>query len=594
MRKYTTFFLRPFANFVPLKPYFVKNRWPLVIGLVSLLAVDFLQLVIPLIIKRVVNLLTTQTVTTRILLQQSVFILGIAVAIVVLRYIWRMLIFGHARWVEESLRNRLYQHLQTLSLSFYQKMKTGDIMARSINDINAVRMATGMGLVALVDGIVLGTAAIGFMLFISAKLTLLSLIPAPLIVIFSRILTRKMSLGFDKVQATFSDLTERVRESFAGIRVIKAYGREGWEHKRVIAQGEQYISVNMSLTKTLALFFPLMAIFTNLGLAVVIWVGGRLTIIGQITIGDFVAFTAYLNLLAWPMMAMGWVANQLQRGSASMGRINRILEEKPEIEDQPDSTAPDEIKGRISFRGLRVRYPSQRADTLKDIQFEVAQGQTVAVVGGVGSGKTTLLQTIPRILDMPPGVLFVDGHDVRGIRLSKLRKNIGFVTQEPFIFSDTIRNNVLFGREDISPDTLEKVLRAVGIYHEIQELEKGLDTLLGERGVTLSGGQRQRLTIARALVINPPILILDDALSMVDTRTEEHILNQIMQTRRSMTNLLVSHRVSTIARAENIVVLEEGKVVELGGHDSLMALKGTYARLYRRQLLAQELEAGDA
>ncbi len=579
-------------NFLPLKQYFLQNRRLLALGLASLLIVDFLQLLIPLVIKKAIDLLTSETVTAHTLLKHSGIILGIALMIVFFRYVWRLLIFGHSRRVEEGLRNRLYGHLQTLSFSFYQRTKTGDIMARATNDINAVRMAAGMGLVALTDGVVLGMAAIGFMMSISVKLTLISLIPAPIVVILSRILTRRMSSGFEAVQKSFSDLTEWVREAFAGIRVIKAYNRDLWEYERVKEKGEQYLSANMDLAKTLALFFPMMAIFTNMGLAVIIWMGGRLTILGDITMGDFVAFTGYLNILTWPMMAMGWVTSLIQRASASMGRINHILEEIPEITDTARPRPVTRIAGGIEISGLNIRYPGNPDYALKDIQHRIEAGETVAVAGGVGSGKTTLLHTIPRLLDVPPGTVFIDGHDVREISLKTLRDSIGFVTQEPFIFSDTIRNNVLFGRSGVSQKDLEAVLHAANIIEEIQALENGLDTILGERGVTLSGGQRQRLTIARALVPDPSILILDDALSMVDTRTEEGILDKVMKMRHNKTTLIVSHRISTIRRADRIIVLEQGALVEQGSHDELMALGRVYERLYRRQQLALELETG--
>jgi ATP-binding cassette subfamily B multidrug efflux pump len=589
MKNFKIPFEEPFKKFLPLKQYFIQNRWPLALGLASLLVVDFLQLLIPLVIKKAIDLLTTGTVPSHALLKQGGVILGIALMIVFFRYMWRLLIFGHARRVEQGLRNRLYQHLQTLSLSYYHKTKTGDIMARATNDINAIRMAAGMGLVALTDGVVLGMAAIGFMMSINVKLTLISLIPAPMVIILSRVFTRRMSSGFEAVQKSFSDLTERVREAFAGIRVIKAYNRDAWEYERVKEKGAQYISVNMGLAKTLALFFPMMAIFTNVGLAVVIWMGGRLTILGDITMGDFVAFTGYLNLLTWPMMAMGWVTSLIQRASASMGRINRVLEEVPEITDSNTARPAHRVMGGIEFTGLTIRYPGKTDDALADIHYKIEAGETVAVAGGVGSGKTTLLHAIPRLLEVPPGTLFIDGHDIREISLNTLRESIGFVTQEPFIFSDTVRNNVLFGMSGVSQKDLEAVLQAASISEEILAMENGLDTILGERGVTLSGGQRQRLTIARALILSPSILILDDALSMVDTRTEETILNNIMKQRRNKTNLIFSHRVSTIARADRIVVLDQGKLVEQGSYNELIEQGRVYARLYKRQQLAQEL-----
>ncbi len=580
-------------TFKPLSQYFGKYRWPLIIGLLSLLAVDFLQLLIPLVIKQAVDVLTIKKATSALLFRYGLVIFGIALLIALLRYVWRILLFGVSRKMEEALRNRLYHHLQSLSYSYYLKTKTGDLMARSINDINAIRMAIGIGMVGLMDGFVLGMAAIGFMIYISPFLTLISLVFAPVIVFLTRILTHRMALAHERVQKTFSDLTERAREAFAGIRVVKAYARESWASGKLRTVGESYISENMDLAKTFSLFFPLMGIFTNLGLVFVIWIGGRLTILGDITTGDFVAFISYLNLLTWPMMAIGWVTNLIQRGAASMRRINHVLDEVPEIVTPHPPKPLPEIHGGILFKDLSLTYPDKNAAALKGINLSIEAGKDVAIVGRVGSGKTTLLHTLPRLFMTSKGMVFIDGVDVHDIALQALRENIGFVTQETFIFSDTVRNNVLFGRSGITEEGLEYALKSAQIYEEVKELDGGWDTLLGERGITLSGGQRQRLTIARALIDDPPILILDDALSMVDTRTEERILNQILTARRDKTNVIVSHRLSTISRADLIVVLDKGEIVEQDDHEALLAKGGEYTRLYERQLLAQELENGE-
>jgi ATP-binding cassette subfamily B protein len=335
-----------------------------------------------------------------------------------------------------------------------------------------------------------------------------------------------------------------------------------------------------------------MAILTNISLVVVIGLGGRYTISGNITTGDFVAFITYLNLLTWPMMAMGWVSNLLQRGSASMRRINRILEEVSEIRDPAQSLDISGISGNVLIKGLWLRYPEQKEWALRDINMELKAGDTAAIVGRVGSGKTTLLQTLPRLLNIPAGAVFIGGNDICQMSLKILRQNIGFATQEAFIFSDTVRNNVIFGREGISEEHLEMVLHAAGILEDIKSLENGVDTMLGENGITLSGGQRQRLTIARAVLADPLILVLDDALSMVDTNTEEHILNQVLELRRNRTNLIVSHRVSTISRAGRIFVFEMGQVIEQGTHEELLKLGGIYSELYAEQLLDRELEIG--
>jgi ATP-binding cassette, subfamily B, multidrug efflux pump len=590
MKKIALPFKEALKSFATLKEYFVKYRLGLTVGLLSLLAVDFLQLLIPLVIRKAINDLTARSATSVSLLKAGATIMAIAFTMAMLRYVWRYFLFGLSRRIEQGIRNRLYTHLQTLSLSFYHRTKTGDLMARAINDINAIRMATGMGLVALVDGLVLGVSSVGFMVYINLPLTAISVIPAPILIYFTRILTRRMSSGYERVQAAFSDLTERAREAFAGIRVIKAYTREEWTYQKMKQEGEKYISENMQLAGSIALFTPMMAIFTNLGLAIVIFLGGRLTILGQITTGDFVAFISYLGLLTWPMMAIGWVTNLLQRGSASMRRLNRIFNEIPETQDTADKGNGKEIKGKIDLKGVSLTYPGERRRAVKDIHLVIEAGKTVAFVGRVGSGKTTLFHMLPRLYESPRGTIFIDDRDVRDIPLKVLRSNIGFVTQEVFIFSDTVRNNVLFGRTGIPEEAVVEALKTAQLWEEVSFLDKGMDTLLGERGITLSGGQRQRLSIARALLTHPAILLLDDALSMVDTRTEERILNGILASRKGKTNLVVSHRVSTLSRADLIVVLESGEVVELGDHESLLAGGSEYARLYERQLLAQELE----
>ena len=583
-------FKETLKNFLPLKEYFVTYRWGLVVGLLSLLAVDFLQLLIPLVIRNAIDELTAGRATSDTLLKPGAIIMLIALIMAVLRYVWRHLLFGISRKIEEGIRNRLYGHLQTLSLSFYHRTKTGDLMARAVNDINSIRMATGMGLVALTDGLVLGLAAIGFMIYINPQLTLISILPAPILIYFTRILTRRMSSGYEKVQAAFSDLTERARETFSGIRVVKAYTKEGWTHGNMQRDGERYISENMSLAKSIALFSPMMTIFTSLGLAIVIFLGGRLTIAGQITTGDFVAFISYLGLLTWPVMAIGWVANLVQRGAASMRRLNRIFDEAPEIQDRGRGPEGFEIKGKIEFQGAGMVYPGENRAALEDIRLTIEAGKTVALVGGVGSGKTTLLHMLPRLYECAGGAIFVDGRDIRDIPLKILRQNMGFVTQEVFVFSDTIRNNVLLGRADIGDGPVEEALKTAQLWEDVSALDKGINTLLGERGISLSGGQRQRLSIARAVLTHPPILLLDDALSMVDTRTEEKILNAVLHSRKGKTTIMVSHRVSTISRADLIAVFAGGRVVETGDHDTLLAEGREYARLYRRQLLAQELE----
>jgi ATP-binding cassette, subfamily B, multidrug efflux pump len=577
-------------DFIRLKEYFIDSRYRLIAGLVCLFSVDLLQLLIPVVLKKVVDDLSTKSATSIILVKYSAAILVISLLIAIFRYIWRLCILGFSRKVEERLRNRLFSHLQTLSISFFNRTKTGDIMARSINDINAIRMAAGMGLVSLVDGITIGISAVCFMIYINPGLASLSLIPAPFIILVAWIYTKKMSRGYDKVQKSFSDLTEVVRETFTGIRVIKSFVRENWTYEKVKKEGANYATENIKLARTLAFFFPVMTIFTNTGLAIVIFFGGRLAILGNISTGDFVAFIGYLNLLTWPMMAMGWVTNLFQRGAASMRRINVILDEKPEIESKTSAGFNRIEKGTIQFGNVSFIYPEKTVPALKDINLTINSGQTVSLCGMVGSGKSTLLNLIPRFIDPLTGSVSIDGTDIRDMSLNHLRENIGFITQEPVIFSDTIKNNVVFGRDNISEEQIIKAMHYARLYDDVMELEMGMDTVIGEKGVTLSGGQKQRLTIARAMIIDPPVMIIDDSLSMIDTRTEEEILNEIISLRKGKTNIIVSHRLSTISRADVVVVMKDGIVIETGDYKALLSNDSEFSRLYKKQVMSQDIE----
>lgn len=572
-----------------LLPYFRRNLGILALGISSLLLVDFLQLLIPRIIKLAVDDLTSYQATSTQLLKYGGMVLALALGIGAFRFVWRRCLFGHSRQVEEALRNRLFAHLQTLSYSYFDKANTGDLMAHATNDVQAVQLATGMGLVALTDTVVLGTAAIGFMLYINPTLTLIAILPMPFIALFARSISKIFYERFQKVQASFSHLTERARENLAGIRAIKAYTQETAETKRFDQTGREYIAENLRMVKISGLFSPMSLLFTNLSMALVLVFGGKLTILNTISIGDFVAFNSYLLLLVWPMMALGWVINLFQRGSASLGRIQEILNTVPEVADMPEVIEKPLTQGTIESRGLTFNYPGYNFPALEDLDLNIKPGQLVGIVGRTGSGKTTLCRLFPRLYDMPPGQLYLDGEEIHRWPLKELRRAIAVVPQDPFIFADTVRANICFGNPHAGDDEIAKAAEAAYFLDEILALPQKFETLLGERGVTLSGGQKQRLTLARALLLSTPLLVLDDCFSSVDLETELAILTNLRRYLKDRTTLIASHRLEVMRAADVIFVLDGGRLREQGNHDQLLSLNGLYAALYRRQKLEAEL-----
>ncbi|MEJ2364472.1 MAG: ABC transporter ATP-binding protein, partial [Deltaproteobacteria bacterium] len=523
-----------------LLPYFRRNLKIIAMGVGSLLVVDFLQLLIPRVIKLAVDDLTNYQGTGSRLLVYAGMVLALALGIVAFRFLWRRCLFGHSRQVEEALRNRLFAHLQTLPFSYFDRANTGDLMAHATNDIQAVQLATGMGMVALTDTLVLGTAAIGFMLYINSTLTIIALLPMPFIAIFARSISKIFH--------------ERFRE-----------------------------------VHSILLFFPVMTIFTNLGLGLVIFFGGRLTILGSITMGDFVAFIGFLNNLTWPMMALGWMINLFQRGSASLGRIKTILDTPAEIDAKSEVLKPSLIQGAIEGRGISFTYPSAKLPALEDVHVKIEPGQVVGIVGRTGAGKSTFCQLLARLYDVPYGKLFLGGEEIHRWSLAELRRAVAVVSQDPFVFADTVRANICFGKPNASMEEITKAAEAAHLLDEILALPQRFDTLLGERGVTLSGGQKQRLTLARALLLSSPLLILDDCFSSVDLQTELIILGNLNRYFKGRTTIIASHRLEAMRAADLVFVLDQGRLLEQGTHDQLMATGGLYASLYRRQKLEEEL-----
>ena len=569
-----------------IKPYFKENRRKIAIGLLSLIIVDMLQLFIPRIIKRTVDGLTALQIDLKKLLVYAMYMAVIAVLIGAFRYVWRRCLLGTYRRVEEGLRNRLFDHIQTLSASYFDRTQTGDLMAHATNDIQQVRMATGMGMVALNDAIVLGTAAIGFMLYINVTLTLLVLIPMPLITISTRFFSKKMHHRYQSVQATFSDLTEVVRERFAGIRVIKAHNRKEKEAARVETVSKDFIKENMILVKIVGCFFPMMLLFTNFSLAIVLYLGGRQTIAQTITPGDFVAFISYLGLLTWPMMALGWVTNLIQRGRASLDRISRILETRPEIKNSKTAVMLEQFQGRIVFKKVDFTYnhmSNGSTPVLSKISLALEPGKVLGIVGPPGSGKTTLLSLIPRLYDVSQGGIFLDGKDIRSLKIDNLRSHIAFMPQEPFLFAGTIRENITFGSPSVKESLLEKITREAALYDTIRSFPNEFETIVGEKGVILSGGQKQRVALARCLLQKAAVLILDDPISQVDLETGTAIIDTIKSMIGQKSIIIVSHRISAVSFADQIIALKQGRIIEQGTHRDLISTHQYYARAFQLQ-----------
>ena len=575
----------------PLYPYLKKYRRGFMVGTVCVLLLNAIAVQSPQVIRVALDYLEKGGRSIGKLGFYALILVAIALSKGVFQFLTRWIVIGISRDIEFDLRNDLFRHLEQLSFPYYQRTRTGDIMARATNDLNAVRMLLGPAIMYSANTLVFTAGALIYMFRISPKLTLYTFLPLPVASIVIQYFGHQIHERFEKIQAMFSDISARAQENFSAARVIRAYAQEGAEVRQFEAANTEYINRSLPLARLMGLLWPTLELTLGLAVVLVLWLGGREVLLKRISVGDFAAFLTYMIQLTWPVIALGWVINIFQRGTASLKRIDEIMLEQPEITDSPAVTAagsPEpELRGAIEFRGLTFGYNG--TTVLHDINLTIPEGTSLAIVGPTGSGKTTLVNLIPRVYDAPPGTVFIDGHPIRDFPIDLLRGSIGFVPQETFLFSDTVRENIAFGVEDATDQAVRNAAEAANIATDIEGFPDKYATMVGERGLTLSGGQKQRTAIARAIIRNPRILILDDALSSVDTHTEDKILNHLREIMRGRTTIFISHRVSTVRNADRIAVLHGGRIVELGTHDELIARDGYYTDLYNKQLLEEEL-----
>ena len=607
----------------PLFPYMKKYRRGFVWGGLTVLFNNGIWILGPLVIRGAVNDLQgwhdgklAADVMAHKLLIWALRLVAVIAAKGVFQFLTRWIMIGISRDIEFDLRNDLFRHLEQLSYSYYQRMRTGDIMARATNDLNAVRNLLGPGIMYTANTLVLSVFALAIMISISPKLTLYTYAPLPIISIVVQYFGRRIHERFERIQASFADISARAQENFSGARIIRAFAQEDAEIASFETANKEYIRRSLKLVRLMGMLWPTLELLLGMAVVLVLWLGGREVLLGQtridlvsilgtkttlslsgsMTVGDFVAFNTYMVQLTWPVIALGWVINLFQRGTASMVRIQEMFEQKPEVADvsvvhgdgaRSPASAPS-IRGELEFRHLSFSYNGTQV--LRDINLKIPAGSSLAIVGPTGSGKSTLVSLIPRVYDAPEGAILLDGRPIREFPLEGLRRSIGFVPQETFLFSDTVRENIAFGVETSTDTQIMEAAEGANIARDIAAFPEKYGTMVGERGITLSGGQKQRTAIARALVRDPRIMVLDDALSSVDTYTEEKILNHLREVMHGRTTIFISHRVSTVRSADRIAVLFDGRIVELGTHDELLALNGYYTGLYNKQLLEEELE----
>ena len=565
-----------------LAPLFKQYKLRLFLGFAALIAVDFLQLTIPRLLKKGVDSLAADTANQAILLRYGLFIILIALCVIVLRFIWRYTIIGFSRYLERAIRNRIFAHIIKLDTPFFERRTTGDIMAHASNDLGAIQMACGMGLVAAVDALVMSVAAIAFMSVIHVKLTVLALLPMPFLAIFTRILSARLHHRFNTVQEQFSLLTEFSRSTLVSVKLIKAYTMEKFQTKEFDKLGRNYVKSNIQVARIQGLMFPIATLVGNMGMLLILFFGGRLVITGEISMGDFVAFITYLYMLIWPMMAIGWVTNLVQRGITSLTRIDNLLGESSQLPDPAGPILPPD-EARFELRNLTFTYPTAETPALRDISLTIGPG-IHGITGRTGSGKSTICKILARFYPVEDGCVFFGGHDINTLSIETICSHIAYVAQEPTLFSNSIAANIKLGNPDASNEEMQQAAKLAAIHDDIMAFPNQYETIIGERGVKLSGGQRQRLALARALLINRPVLLVDDGLSAVDVETEHEIFAKLKDELKAKTVVIVSNRLKLLTMTDHTVILDDGSIAFDGNHEQLLQVSSFYRTMFEKQM----------
>lgn len=563
-------------------PLFRKYRPRIACGILALVGVDLCQLWVPRVVKFGIDSLEAGTASPRSLAAYGLVIIGLAIGVAIFRFLWRNLILGFSRLMEQDLRDQLFSHLLTLDRPFFQKRTTGELMALATNDLAAVQMASGMGMIALIDAVIMTGAVLMFMIYINPRLTLIALSPLPILAILTKFLSTRLHKRFTRVQETFSEMTELARSTINAMRLVKIYTREAEQTDRFDRLGRQYITHNMRVAAVQGVLLPISGLLANTSLLLVVMVGGRMAINSIITIGDFVAFISYLFMLVWPMMAMGWVTNLFQRGLTSLARIRAVLDEQPVlVTDGRGLPLAGPILS-IELRDLTFTYPGQAAPVLNGLSLTLGPG-LFGLVGPTGAGKSTLCHLLARLYPVPDKTIFINGQDLNLFAIADYRRLVAYAPQEPFLFADSIAANIGFGRPGATPGEIEAAAKAVGIHDEIMHFKEGYESRIGEKGVMLSGGQRQRISLARALITRAPLLIIDDGISAVDAGTEQHIMRAIRDYARANIVLMTSHRLAPLTEARLLAVLQEGRLTAVGQHREILPANGYYRAIFDKQ-----------